>query len=473
MQKLPIPQALEGKPIDLALKDLLGISRAKAQSLIKEGRVLLNNATPNAHALVTHGAEIQVEPEEKPRVLKRPTKKQATTALKILYEDTDVLVVNKPTGLLIHPAPGKSEQSLTDLLVAYHPQIKKVGDPKRPGIVHRLDKEVSGVVIVAKTPKAYDWLKEQFSERRVEKSYVALVYGHLPKQADTIRLKIARSERRARMAARPESQEGKEAVTHYEVIKQFGTHDLVQIRIETGRTHQIRAHFFAIGHPIVGDPLYRSKRYKPVTISRVALHAESLTITLPSGEKKTFSVPRPEFLPKLYVLTGPSGVGKTTVAYRLLTELPQLRKVITCTTRPKREGEKQDVDYHFVTKPAFEKIMEHGELFEWDHHYGYWYGNRTQELEELLHAGYNVLLVVDVNGARTIRKNRPDACIIFLTVDSLDDLTARILSRGSIKKEELAGRVEKMREELRFASQSDLVVPNPKGKFEKTVTQVK
>ncbi|MEK7665294.1 MAG: guanylate kinase [Patescibacteria group bacterium] len=178
-------------------------------------------------------------------------------------------------------------------------------------------------------------------------------------------------------------------------------------------------------------------------------------------------------MPKLYVITGPSGVGKTSVALKLVEALPRLKKLVTCTTRAMRDGEVADVDYHFFTNEEFERMIERGELFEWDKHYGYWYGNRTAELEALLDDGLDVLMVVDVNGARTIKKNRPDAFVIFLTADSSDNLEDRIRSRASITEEELTRRMQKIREEMSFASQADLVVTNTEGKLATTVHQIK
>ncbi|MEK7105436.1 MAG: RluA family pseudouridine synthase [Patescibacteria group bacterium] len=223
----------------------------------------------------------------------------------ILYEDKDILVVNKPAGLLVHKVEGKDEETLADLLVKDYPELKSVGDkPERPGIIHRLDKFVSGVMVVARTQEAFDFMKAQFKERRMKKEYIALVHGHMPRPVDTIKLKIARSREKARMVARPEGQEGRDAVTHYEVTDTFKNYDLLRVQIETGRTHQIRVHMHALGHPLVGDPLYKIKRIKSKELAdRVFLHAAKLTLTMPSGETKTFEAPMPEelvnFLPTL------------------------------------------------------------------------------------------------------------------------------------------------------------------------------
>ncbi len=215
----------------------------------------------------------------------------------IIYEDPDVLVVNKPAGLLVHRVEGKDEISLADLLVKRFPELVGVGEkPERPGIIHRLDKDVSGVMVVARNQAAYEFLKKQFQERTMKKEYIALVHGHMPREVDTIRLRIARSRAKARMVARPGDQEGREAVTHYEVVDHWRNYDLLNVTIETGRTHQIRVHLHSQGHPIVGDPLYKIKGIKAMNLGRVFLHAAKLTLTLPSGERKTFEAPMPEEL---------------------------------------------------------------------------------------------------------------------------------------------------------------------------------
>lgn len=216
----------------------------------------------------------------------------------VIYEDPDVLVIVKPAGLLVHKVLGKEEEvTLADLLVERYPEIKGVGEkPERPGIIHRLDKDVSGLMVVARNQAAFEFMKKQFQERTMKKEYIALVHGNLSKDEDTIRLKIARSREKARMVARPENQEGRDAVTHYTVLDRWRNYDLVNIKIETGRTHQIRVHFHALGHPLVGDPLYKIRGIKPKALGRVFLHATKLTLTLPSGEVKTFDSPLPQDL---------------------------------------------------------------------------------------------------------------------------------------------------------------------------------
>jgi len=221
--------------------------------------------------------------------------------IEILYEDEGLLVVNKPAGLLVHKTGAKREEvTLIDELVKDRPGMKDVGDdPARPGLVHRLDKDVSGVMAIAKTPEAFEHLKSQFMNRTAQKEYLALVYGKLPKDEGTINFKIARSKSRGRMTSRSGEQEGKEAITEYEVLERFRTATLVRVNIKTGRTHQIRSHFLALGHPVVGDKLYYIKRMRnirPIEMDRIFLHAKKLTIDLLDGSRKTFETDLPDEL---------------------------------------------------------------------------------------------------------------------------------------------------------------------------------
>jgi len=221
-------------------------------------------------------------------------------SLDIIYEDKDILVLNKPAGLLVHKATGKDEITLADLLLREFPKLEGIGEhPDRPGIIHRIDQDVSGVMVVAKNQTAYDFLKKQFQERTMKKEYIGLVHGNMPKDEDTINFVITRSRAKSRMVARPTSQEGKDAITHYYVLDRFKYFDLLRITIETGRTHQIRVHLHALGHPLVGDPLYRIKRIKPKEIGRVFLHARALSLTLLDGERKTFEAPMPKALQEI------------------------------------------------------------------------------------------------------------------------------------------------------------------------------
>lgn len=280
--------------LDRVASQALGLSRTQVQKAIKNGQILVNDEISTVKRLVNNDSVITYD-----KILVQPKirTKHAAVKLEILYEDDDVIVINKPAGLLVHSTETSDEPTLVEALVAYDPAIAEVGaDKDRAGLVHRLDKATSGIIIAAKTQDAYDHLKKQFKDRKTTKRYTALVRGKIEKDHDIIDFTIGRSKSNGRMASRPRSQGGKEAITHYDVVTRFPHHSLLDIRIETGRTHQIRTHMYAIEHPVVGDTLYRQKGIKPMDIGRLFLHARELTITLPSGEEKTFKSPLPKEL---------------------------------------------------------------------------------------------------------------------------------------------------------------------------------
>lgn len=219
--------------------------------------------------------------------------------IKIIYEDADVVVLDKPAGLKVHAVNAKDvSETLADWVREHIPEAKLVGDDPalRPGIVHRLDKEASGVLIVAKNQTAYLWLKKQFQERTVEKYYDVLVYGRVSKDEGEIKFRISRGAE-GRMAAHPVERDiGREAWSSYEVVRRLPTTTLLRVRIHTGRTHQIRVHFFALGHPVVGDTLYERKHMRhvrPIILPRLFLHAAEMHLTLPDGSQKIFHAPLP------------------------------------------------------------------------------------------------------------------------------------------------------------------------------------
>lgn len=237
----------------------------------------------------------------------------------IIYEDENYLVINKPAGLIVHGGPGIKEATLVDWLLGRWPEIKEVGDdPIRPGLVHRLDKEVSGLMVIAKTRDSFSGLKAQFQDREVNKQYLALVHGNLKPEAGEINFPIKRSSQGHKMAAMPLNAENllsrrlpkgrdqgnidgyfqaRPAKTEFQVIKHFPNYTLVRAKIETGRTHQIRVHFLALGHPLVGDPLYYNKssqaRNRKLDLGRIFLVAERLAFKDLSGQTKEFRIELP------------------------------------------------------------------------------------------------------------------------------------------------------------------------------------
>jgi 23S rRNA pseudouridine1911/1915/1917 synthase len=282
----------EGKQrLDVLLASSLGVSRSAAQKLIADGLIRLVDGRVLDVPHEFFREEVRVEVHEGAAA---PEPTRSLPVLHKLFENDDVLVLNKEAGVLVHAAPHNINPTLEDALIAAYPTIRQAGAAEeRNGIVHRLDKEASGVLVVAKTDAAFHFLKAQFADRLTEKQYRVLVYGNVQEDADTITFPIARSNTKARMAARAEGQDGKEAITHYDVVARYSTTSELAVRIETGRTHQIRAHMFAIGHPVVGDTLYVRKDIKRIPLPRLFLHAAALTITLPDGERHTFTAPLP------------------------------------------------------------------------------------------------------------------------------------------------------------------------------------
>ncbi len=277
----------EGERVDRFLaRQLPDRSRAQVQELIREGRVRVDGATVKPSYRLVAGDRVvaQVPP------LERPALRPQAIPLDILYEDDDVLVVNKPAGLVVHPAPGHESGTLVNALLAYDPTLAQT-DTERPGIVHRLDKGTSGLIIVARNPAALQHLQREFKARRVEKTYLALVEGHLQPPQGLIDAPIGRHPRqRRRMAVL--AQGGREAQTEYHVLEYLDRYSLVEVHPLTGRTHQIRVHLAAVGHPVVGDRVYGHRR-QHLDLDRPFLHAWKLTLTLPGGEKRTFVAPLP------------------------------------------------------------------------------------------------------------------------------------------------------------------------------------
>lgn len=240
----------------------------------------------------------------------------------IIFEDDNYLVINKPAGLAVHGGGNIKEATLVDWLLGYYPQIKNIGeDDTRPGIVHRLDKDVSGLMVVAKTQAAFLDLKAQFQEREINKEYTALVYGKLLKEAGEINFPIKRASEGYKMAAMPLNAidllsrrtpkdrdrgniegifKAKEASTEFQIIKKFVNYTLIKVKIKTGRTHQIRVHFYAYGHPLVGDTLYFTPKTKAknqkLKLGRVFLVANHLAFTDLTGEKRDYKIDLPEEL---------------------------------------------------------------------------------------------------------------------------------------------------------------------------------
>lgn len=272
-----------GRRLDLYLASRLpGISRTRIQELIDEGRVRISERLARRAQRVVAGDLIDVE------VIPRPPLRAAPEEipLDVLYEDEDLVVVNKPSGMVVHAGAGAVRGTLVNALLHHFGTLSTVGGNLRPGIVHRLDRGTSGAIVVARNDVAHRVLGEQFRSRQVSKTYIALLHGRLPRDAGSIARPISRDpQRRTRMTAR--LGRGRAAQTDWHVLLRLGHFTLVEAEPRTGRTHQIRAHFAAVGHPLVGDTLYGAPRQVHVgkaslpPLGRVFLHAARLSFAHP------------------------------------------------------------------------------------------------------------------------------------------------------------------------------------------------
>lgn len=252
-------------------------SRSRLQGLIKDGFVVVNGRPARKSGqMLEVGAELTITiPPTEPGVLI-----PEQIPLDILYEDDDLLVVNKPAGMVVHPAAGHTTGTLVHAALSHAPQMEGIGGEKRPGVVHRLDKDTSGIIFLAKNDRAHRWLQDQFRLRRVEKTYIALVDGKPSTPLGRIEAAIGRSPSQRKQMAVTTSHKGREAVSEYRVLESFTQHTLLQIHPITGRTHQIRLHLAFIGCPVAGDTVYGRKK-PSVPLQRHFLHAAGLSICLP------------------------------------------------------------------------------------------------------------------------------------------------------------------------------------------------
>lgn len=288
-----IDETAAGQRVDKFLAtQIADRSRSQIQDLIDEGLVTVLGTTVKPSYRLSAGDIVvaRVPPEEEPELVAEPI------PLDIVYEDGDLAVVNKPAGMVVHPAPGHETGTLVNALLAHIPKIAELaasgkGPARRPGIVHRLDKGTSGLILVAKHEEARRFLQRQFKRREVEKTYVALLEGQLHPPQGVIDAPVGRDPRhRQRMAVL--SRGGRAAQTVYYLIEYLGDYSLVSVQPITGRTHQIRVHFAAIEYPVVGDRVYGYRRQR-LDVDRQFLHAWKLALTLPSGPEREFAAPLP------------------------------------------------------------------------------------------------------------------------------------------------------------------------------------
>jgi 23S rRNA pseudouridine1911/1915/1917 synthase len=329
---LIVPAEAAGRRLDQYLVEVLAVSRARVQWLLSEAKVQVAGKPPKASLKLRGGEELSVTGEAEARPLRAIP--EAIT-LDIVYEDDDLAVINKPAGMMVHAGAGSTDDArnrgtLVNALLHHFEQLSSHGGALRPGIVHRLDKQTSGLLLVAKHDKAHAKLSDMFSRRQVQKTYIALVHGTVAAESGTVNAPIARDAvRRTRMTTRRD--DGRAAISHYRVLRRiespFGRFTLLSVRIETGRTHQIRVHMASLGHPVVGDTLYGAPaviRLAPETgrahtprrretaqpepalrLDRNFLHAAQLAFAHPvTGRPLAFEAPLPEQLQSFLKLSG-------------------------------------------------------------------------------------------------------------------------------------------------------------------------
>jgi 23S rRNA pseudouridine1911/1915/1917 synthase len=304
LRRFTVPELANGQRLDLFLAQQLGeVSRSRVQLLLQQGGVLIDGKQAKASRKLRSGESISILGEPQPPPLRAMAE---AIPLEIVYADADLAVVNKPAGMMVHAGSGATEDArnrgtLVNALLHYLNELSAAGGPLRPGIVHRLDKQTSGLIVVAKNDVTHARLSSMFSRRQVRKLYLALVQGDLPQERGTVNAPISRDVvRRTRMTTRREG--GRAAVSHWEVLRRirgpYGSFTLVSVRIETGRTHQIRVHMASLGHPVVGDTLYgAASSIAPLAgtgglprllLPRNFLHAAELEFAHPgSGERLT------------------------------------------------------------------------------------------------------------------------------------------------------------------------------------------
>lgn len=275
-----------GVRLDKAVADLTELSRSQANEAIKAGTILVNNQRQKARYAVKLGDVISYELPKEEVLDYQPE----NIPIEIVYEDSDVAVVNKPQGMVVHPSAGHASGTLVNALLYHVKDLSTINGVVRPGIVHRIDKDTSGLLMIAKNDKAHQALAQELKEKKSLRQYVAIVHGNLPNDRGVIEAPIGRSDKDRKKQA--VTAKGKPALTRFQVLERFGDFTLVELTLETGRTHQIRVHMAYIGHPIAGDPVYGPR--KTLAGHGQFLHAKTLGFTHPTtGELMTFSVDAP------------------------------------------------------------------------------------------------------------------------------------------------------------------------------------
>ena len=284
-----------GERLDLFLaRQMSDASRSAVQRLINNGDVMVNEKIVKANYKVRNSDTIKVNIPE----IKSLDLAAEEIPLAVLYEDDDIIIINKSRGMVVHPAAGNYSGTLVNALLQHCEDLSGINGVARPGIVHRLDKDTSGVMVAAKSDRAHVSLAKQIKDRTASRRYIAIVYGNVKEEQGVIKAPIGRHPRdRKKMAVTFTN--SKDAITKFHVIERFGPYTLVECKLLTGRTHQIRVHMAYIGHPVVGDPKYGPERM-PFAILGQALHSTELTITHPvTGEIMVFTAPLPDDMEKI------------------------------------------------------------------------------------------------------------------------------------------------------------------------------
>ena len=299
IKEIIVEQSEEKNRLDsyIASKDL-ELSRSMIKKLLEDGKITVNGEITKASYKVQLNDKIEID-IEKPKEVKLEAQE---IPLDVIYEDNDILVVNKQKGLVVHPGNGNLDGTLANAVMAHcKDSLSGIGGELRPGIVHRLDKDTSGLLIIAKNDKAHIKMSEQIKDRKVKKTYIALVRGIISENEATINMLIGRSTKdRKKMAV---TKNGKEAITHFKVLNRFTTnkasYTLLEVKIDTGRTHQIRVHMAEIGHPVIGDTVYSNGKNEFGVVGQ-CLHAKKLEFTHPITEKEmNLEAPLPEYFEKI------------------------------------------------------------------------------------------------------------------------------------------------------------------------------
>ncbi|MBR5539210.1 MAG: RluA family pseudouridine synthase [Clostridia bacterium] len=284
-----------GKRADVFLSEHFSVTRTAAARLLDEGAALVNESASAKNRKLKAGDTVSLE---LPPVKETETLPQ-NIPLSIVYEDDDIAVIDKPKGMVVHPAAGNEDGTLVNALL-YHmgERLSGIGGELRPGIVHRIDKDTSGLLVIAKNDFAHNILSEGLKTHSIDREYMAVASGNFRDDSGTVNKPIDRNPKdRKKMAV---VAGGREAITHYTVAERFGQYTLLKVKLETGRTHQIRVHMSSIGHPLLGDEVYGGKANLKIHLEGQTLHAYRLTLTHPrTGELMTFESPLPEYFEKI------------------------------------------------------------------------------------------------------------------------------------------------------------------------------